>query len=98
MIRLEEKCIEYYFDSKDYDRQEIIENMQNEIKKFEKKKADIEITLNDYGIYVVKLFFTKKKKEKTQKEKIYGQYKATRTYMPYIPILKNNYKNNVKYL
>ena len=90
MIILEEKCIEYYFDSKDYSEQQIIETMEKEIKKFEKKKADIEITLNDYGIYIVKLFFTKKKKERKiftfanrqQKDRIYGQYKNTRTYMP----------------
>ena len=89
---LEERCIEYYFDSKYHNKQEILENMETEIKKFEKKKAEVQISLNDYGIYVVKLIFTKKKKERTgfiffnnnkqEKERVFGSYKPTKNYMP----------------
>ena len=74
MIRLEEKCVEYFFDAREYSEQEIIDNMKKELKKFEKKKAEIEITLNKYDIYVVKLIFTKKRKEHKNRmiqEKIY---------------------------
>lgn len=99
----EEKCVEYYFDSRKYNEFEIIENMKKEEIGFEKKKSEINITLNEYGIYVVKLKFLNNKlsiiknktknKEKTRKtykgyetynqnNKIYGQYKTTKTYQP----------------
>lgn len=95
-----EKCVEYYFDSKEYNEIQVIENMKKEEIGFEKKKSEINIVLNEYGIYVVKLKFTNKnkvrKKEKKIKvrkryngyetysgnNKIYGQYKATKTYQP----------------
>lgn len=99
----EEKCVEYYFDSQKYNESEIIENMQKEEIGFEKKRSEINITLNEYGIYVVKLKFrnnklsiiknNSKNKEKDRKRykgyetyngnnKIYGNYKTTRTYQP----------------
>lgn len=103
----EEKCVEYYFDSRKYNEFEIIENMKQEEIGFEKKKSEINITLNEYGIYVVKLKFLNNKlsvinnyiknrtryTEKTRKtykgyetyngnNKIYGKYKATKTYQP----------------
>lgn len=99
----EEKCVEYYFDSRKYNEFEIIENMKKEEIGFEKKKSEINITLNEYGIYVVKLKFLNNKlsiiknktknKEKIRKtykgyetynqnNKIYGQYKTTKTYQP----------------
>ncbi len=56
-----EKCVEYYFDSKEYNEKEIIENMEKEEIGFEKKKSEINIILNEYGIYVVKLKFINKK-------------------------------------
>lgn len=99
----EEKCVEYYFDSRKYNELEIIENIKKEEIGFEKKKSEINITLNEYGIYVVKLKFLNNKisliksnrrtKEKDRKRykgyetyngnnKIYGNYKTTRTYQP----------------
>lgn len=86
----EEKCVEYYFDSRKYNESEIIENMKQEEIGFEKKKSEINITLNEYGIYVVKLKFLSTKKRKKYKgyeayngkNKIYGQYKETKTYQP----------------
>ena len=108
-----EKCVEYYFDSKEYNKLQVIENMKREEIGFEKKKAKISIKLNEYGIYVAQLRFlnnqlsiinnemiskivekrkirNKSKIRKTYKgyetyngnNKIYGQYKATRTYEP----------------
>lgn len=109
----EVKCVEYYFDSKEYNKFQVIENMKREELEFEKKKAKISIKLNEYGIYVAQLKFLNnqlsiinneiiakivdkrkiKNKTKTRKtykgyetyngnNKIYGQYKATRTYEP----------------
>lgn len=108
-----EKYVEYYFDSKKHNESEIIENMKIEEIGFEKNKSEIDITLNEYGIYVVKLKFlnTKlsiinnrfikkivnenklKKLVKPRKRykgyetyngnnKIYGQYKTTKTFEP----------------
>lgn len=109
----DEKCVEYYFDSKDHNKSEIMENMKIEEIGFEKSKSDIDITLNEYGIYVVKLKFLNnklsiinnkiikklvsqskskiiRKPRKTYKgyetyngnNKIYGQYKKTKTFEP----------------
>ena len=52
-----EKCVEYYFDSKKYDKFEVLENMKKEQLEFERKKAKISVYLNDYGIYVATLKF-----------------------------------------
>lgn len=107
----EERCVEYFFDSRNYNEQQILESIKKEEVGFEKKKSEININLNEYGIYEVKLKFfdnkififknkmtnnTKienKKKPKVRKtyrgyetycgdNKIYGQYKTTRTYQP----------------
>lgn len=51
------KCVEYFFDSKKYSKEEIIENMENEELGFERCKSDLRISLNKYGIYVVKLIY-----------------------------------------
>ena len=56
-----EKCIEYYFDSKKYNQIQIIENMEKEKLEFPKEQVDLEIFLNEYGIYVVKLVFPNNK-------------------------------------
>ncbi len=83
MIR--EKCVEYYFDSRKYNTSEIIENMKQEEIGFEKKKSEIDITLNEYGIYVVKLKFLnnqlsviKNKTKNIQKER--KTYRGYETY------------------
>ena len=109
----DEKYVEYYFDSKKHNESEIIENMKMEEVGFEKNKSAIDITLNEYGIYVVKLKFLNnklsiinnkfikkivsqsklkniKRPRKTYKgyetyngkNKIYGQYKKTKTFEP----------------
>ena len=101
-----DKCVEYFFDSKKYDEKQILESIKKEEKGFEKRKSEISIQLNEYGIYEVKLRFLdneldflklkikQKNKEKTTRKtykgyetynsdnKIYGQYKVTRTYQP----------------
>ena len=59
---IKEKSVEYYFDSKKYDKEQIIENMKKEQLGFEKKNAKIDIILNEYGIYVTTLKFENYKK------------------------------------
>lgn len=78
-----EKCVEYFFDSRNYDEEQILQSIEKEEKGFEKNKSEINIKLNDYGIYEVKLRFIDKRYEAYSLEnKIYGQYKRTKTYQP----------------
>lgn len=106
-----EKCVEYYFDSREYNKTQVIKNIEREQLEFEKKKSEINISLNEYGIYVVRLKFLNNelsvvrnklmkklenenrhilKVKKTYKgygtydgdDKVYGQYKTTKTYQP----------------
>jgi len=56
----ENKCIEYYFDSKVYSMQEIKQNIQENKKEFPNKIIESKILLNSYGVYVVTLYFKDK--------------------------------------
>lgn len=60
-MKKEEKCIEYYFDSNKYNEAEILDKMKKEQIGFEKKNGEINIKLNEYGIYVVQLKFLENK-------------------------------------
>lgn len=87
------KCMEYYFDSNKYNEVDVLENMEKKKLEFPRKKMDMTISLNKYGTYVVKLQFMyneialikhKKvnKKINTKTQKIYGQYRKTKKYLP----------------
>lgn len=87
------KCMEYYFDSNKYNKVDVLENMEKKKLEFPRKKMDMTISLNKYGTYVVKLQFMyneialikhKKvnKKINTKTQKIYGQYRETKKYLP----------------
>ena len=87
------KCMEYYFDSNKYNEVDVLENMEKKKLEFPRKKMDMTISLNKYGTYVVKLRFMyneialikhKKvnKKINTKTQKIYGQYRETKKYLP----------------
>ena len=56
-----ERCIEYYFDSQKYNQIQIIENMEKEKLEFPKEQMELEMFLNEYGIYEVKLVFSNNK-------------------------------------
>ena len=87
------KCMEYYFDSNKYNEVDVLENMEKKKLEFPRKKMEMTISLNKYGTYVVKLQFMyneialikhKKvnKKINTKTQKIYGQYRETKKYLP----------------
>ena len=87
------KCMEYYFDSNKHNEVDVLENMEKKKLEFPRKKMDMTISLNKYGTYVVKLQFMyneialikhKKvnKKINTKTQKIYGQYRETKKYLP----------------
>ena len=57
------KTVQYFFDSKNFNQIEVINNLEKEREKeFENKEAKIDIALNDFGFYVATLTFEKKKK------------------------------------
>lgn len=56
------KCVEYYYDSNTYTRSELIENFNQEKEKYFDKIVDIDINLNEWGVYVVTLEFKNKRK------------------------------------
>lgn len=57
------KTVQYFFDSKNFNQIEVINNLEKEREKeFENKEAKIDIALNDFGVYVATLTFVKKKK------------------------------------
>lgn len=84
------KCIEYYFDSRLYNKEDVIENMKKEKMEFpKKKKSEVDIHLNEFGIYVAQLQFVnneiaivKDKKISKSKKSAYGQYKETKKFYP----------------
>lgn len=82
----DEKCVEYYFDSHKYNKMQIIEYIEREKVAFENKKFEMNIKLNEHGIYVVKLNFLNnklvlfKKKISNNKEKVRKTYKGYETY------------------
>ena len=55
-----EKCIEYYLDSKIYNREAVEKTIQEAKQEFPGKEADISIYLNEWGVYVVSLYFRNK--------------------------------------
>lgn len=70
------KYIEYYFNSSKYNKEEIIQNLNKEIKNYPGKEATINVELNQWGVYVAKLAFYNKKsifnftKNKTKSTKL----------------------------
>ena len=56
----EGKCIEYYFDSKTFTKEQLIENIEEAKKEFPNKKVKPELFLNQWGVYILKINFTDK--------------------------------------
>lgn len=54
------KCIEYYFDSKTFTKEELQENIEKAKQEFPNKNLETEMFLNQWGVYVLKINFTDK--------------------------------------
>ena len=54
---LKQKIIENYFDATSYTNQEIMEKIEETKKEFSKKITNIDINLNEFGVYVVTYYF-----------------------------------------
>lgn len=55
-----EKCLEYYLDSRIYDREAIEKSIEQAKQEFPGKEVDISIYLNEWGVYVITLYFKSK--------------------------------------
>lgn len=61
------KCLEYYLDSRIYNIEEIRKNIEETKKEFPKKEIEVDIKLNNWGVYIITFYFEdKKKKEKPE--------------------------------
>ena len=56
------KCVEYYYDSSKYTKNELIEIFNKDNEKYFDKIVKMDIKRNEWGVYIVKLEFEKKKK------------------------------------
>ena len=54
---LKQKIIENYFDATSYTNQEIMEKIEETKKEFSKKITNVDINLNEFGVYVVTYYF-----------------------------------------
>ena len=55
-----EKCLEYYMDSKKYSKEDIEKNIEETKKEYPKKKIKVNVSLNDFGVYVITFRFENK--------------------------------------
>lgn len=83
------KCIEYYLDSKYYGSREIQDTIENTKKEFPNKKVETQISLNDYGMYIVTLDFS-------NKETYWSKLKAKRRKQKRLILTENNSLNRQK--
>ena len=54
---LKQRVVENYFDSKIYSNQEIMQSIEETKKEYSKKIVDVDINLNEFGVYVVTYYF-----------------------------------------
>lgn len=56
----EGKCLEYYFDSKTFTKEQLIKNIEEAKQEFPNKKVKPNLFLNEWGVYILKIHFTDK--------------------------------------
>ncbi len=57
---LKQKIVEDYFDASTYSNQEILQSIEETKKEFSKKIINVDINLNEFGVYVVTYYFKNK--------------------------------------
>ena len=57
---LKQKIVEDYFDANMYSNQEILQRIEETKKEFSKKIVNVDINLNEFGVYVVTYYFKNK--------------------------------------
>lgn len=56
----EGKCIEYYFDSKTFTKEQLLKNIEEAKLEFPNKKVEPKLYLNQWGVYILKINFKDK--------------------------------------
>lgn len=56
----EGKCIEYYFDSKTFTKEQLTKNIEEAKLEFPNKKVETKLFLNQWGVYILKIHFKDK--------------------------------------
>ncbi len=56
----EGKCIEYYFDSKTFTKEQLLKNIEEAKLEFPNKKIEPKLYLNQWGVYILKINFKDK--------------------------------------
>ena len=54
------KCIEYYFDSKTFTREQLVKSIEEAKLEFPNKKIEPNLFLNQWGVYILKINFKDK--------------------------------------
>ena len=54
------KCLEYYLDSKIYSNEEVEQSINETKKEFSDKNIKVDVTLNNFGVYVITYTFENK--------------------------------------
>ena len=73
------KSLEYYFDSRIYSDEEVQESIEKTKKEFPNKNIKVNLTVNDFGMYIVTFNFENKNTFFNRiKIKIWAKFKKTR--------------------
>ena len=64
MIKNNVKTVELYLESQKYTNKEVIENIEKAVNEFPKKDVKVDIQINKWGVFVIKLEYIDKKKRK----------------------------------
>ena len=67
------KRLQYYFDSKTYTDEQIEEKIEETKKEFPKRRVDVGIKLNEFGVYIVTFYVEDKE---TYFTKIMSKYRT----------------------
>lgn len=86
---LKKRIVENYFDSKIYTNQEIQKSIEETKKEYAKKIVDIDISLNEFGVYVVTYYF---RVNENILQKIFVKIKQKRKNKKIALLQEKNYK------
>ena len=93
-MQTQNKYIVYYFDSKSFNKFQVLQNMEEEaIREFPNQKAEIRVKLNEFGVYIATLVFSKKKPENVylvNKNSFFSKKKKSKKVSRYEDLISRN--------
>ena len=85
----EGKCIEYYFDSKTFTKDQLVKSIEEAKLEFPNKKVESNLFLNQWGVYILKINFK-------DKIKYVGNFKEKRKNRKVLLLTEKNRKVSEK--